>query len=352
MRLIIFIAIFSPLIRHIKIKKMKNIQFLILIIIFFYSCYKAIEPIQKEIEEQQPQPTKCDFGASIGTKRSADYIQQSNIAYRRVRKDTDKDGIADAIDNCPNVANRRQLDSDKDGIGNVCDNCPDMANKNQLDSDKDGIGNVCDKTPFPVSSAAVVYLDFDGYYLLSTYWYGGNPIQLNSSMLTNAEIDSALKIVREDFKPFNVLITTDSTIYAAADKLKRQRVVITESWEWYGKVGGVSYVGSLFWGLEIPAFVFSSLLKYNPKFSAECISHEIGHTIGLYHQSSYDANCNLINEYNAGDRLGSGSFISIYAPIMGVSINAQYGVWWVGANSFGCNSIQNDTAVIIANTIR
>lgn len=39
--------------------------------------------------------------------------------------DTDGDGVADAQDNCPYVANPDQMDSDGDGIGDACDQCPD-----------------------------------------------------------------------------------------------------------------------------------------------------------------------------------------------------------------------------------
>ncbi len=71
--------------------------------------------------------------------------------------DTDKDGITDEEDNCPNLYNPEQLDSDQDGIGNLCeldsdldqhidddDNCPTIPNPDQTDDDHDGIGNFCD----------------------------------------------------------------------------------------------------------------------------------------------------------------------------------------------------------------
>ncbi len=71
--------------------------------------------------------------------------------------DIDSDGVADLQDNCPEESNADQLDADDDGIGDVCDddrdgdgvtndadNCPDLSNDRQVDSNMDGIGNACD----------------------------------------------------------------------------------------------------------------------------------------------------------------------------------------------------------------
>ncbi len=73
--------------------------------------------------------------------------------------DTDGDGIADNVDNCPAVANPGQQDVDGDGRGDACDsltdsdgdgvsdsadNCPTIANPGQQDSDGDSDGDVCD----------------------------------------------------------------------------------------------------------------------------------------------------------------------------------------------------------------
>lgn len=58
--------------------------------------------------------------------------------------DTDQDGIADLVDNCPNQPNSNQADADSDSFGDECDNCPDEANADQEDGDNDGFGAACD----------------------------------------------------------------------------------------------------------------------------------------------------------------------------------------------------------------
>lgn len=42
--------------------------------------------------------------------------------------DLDGDGVANAVDNCPGVANPDQADADADGKGDACDPCPNAAN--------------------------------------------------------------------------------------------------------------------------------------------------------------------------------------------------------------------------------
>jgi hypothetical protein len=58
--------------------------------------------------------------------------------------DSDKDGVPDVDDNCPEKPNPKQEDTDEDRFGDDCDNCPKKFNPDQKDSNGNGIGNVCD----------------------------------------------------------------------------------------------------------------------------------------------------------------------------------------------------------------
>jgi hypothetical protein len=83
--------------------------------------------------------------------------------------DADDDGVGDACDVCPLVADLAQRDRDHDGKGDACDdcldadgdgfgggsgsgvcgidNCPAVANPDQSDADIDGVGDACDRCP-------------------------------------------------------------------------------------------------------------------------------------------------------------------------------------------------------------
>ena len=105
-------------------------------------------------------------------------IQEIPYTFKIVVVDTDKDGILDAVDNCPLVPNPDQKnttktwaalylldpvkniqyaavvssplgdacnpDIDGDTVLNATDNCPLVINTDQKDLDKDGLGDVCD----------------------------------------------------------------------------------------------------------------------------------------------------------------------------------------------------------------
>lgn len=192
------------------------------------------------------------------------------------------------------------------------------------------------------SATATIYLDFDGQVVTSAVWNGGNTLNCAAPLLTDAQITEIFNRVAEDYRPFDLNITTDEVVYLAAPLEKRIRVVVTSTSNWYGGVGGVAYVGSFNWGDDTPCFVFSDKLSNVTKAVAECCSHESGHTVGLSHQSKYDASCNLSNIYNDG--VGTGE--PAWAPIMGNSYNRNMTGWNNGPTPYGCSFVQDNLSII------
>jgi hypothetical protein len=192
------------------------------------------------------------------------------------------------------------------------------------------------------AAAPVVFLDFDGHTVSGTGWNYDGPIYCGSSGLDTTQITEVFNRVAEDYRPFTINVTTDSTKYLSAPVNQRTRVVITVTSDWYGSAGGVSFVNSFSWGDNTPCFVFSELLGYKTKNIAEAASHEAGHTLGLRHQSSYDTNCVKTSDYNTG--VGTGELS--WAPIMGMSYSRNLTTWYNGPSSLGCTEFQNDLDVI------
>ncbi len=128
---------------------------------------------------------------------------------------------------------------------------------------------------FP-SAKATIYLDFDGQTVSGTSWNGGSTFYCMPAQVTDDQITEIFNRVSEDYRPFNINITTDSTVFLAAPLTQRVRVIITPTSAWYPGVGGVAFTGSFIWGDDTPAFVFSDMLGNNTKMIAECCTHESG----------------------------------------------------------------------------
>jgi hypothetical protein len=195
------------------------------------------------------------------------------------------------------------------------------------------------------SATATIFLDFDGHYVQSTLWNNGNPINCAASGMTDPQIIETFNRVAEDFRPFDINITTDSAVFLSKPLTKRIRIIVTTTSNWTSAgTLGISYIGSFSWGDDTPGFAFSDRLAYIPKKVSESISHEAGHTVGLSHQSKYSqTNCNTpLEQYNTG--YGSGE--TGWAPIMGYSLNQNFSNWNDGPTPYGCTITQDNLTTI------
>lgn len=193
----------------------------------------------------------------------------------------------------------------------------------------------------PSITNKVIYLDFDGQVVRGTAWNGGNAVNALPSTASANSIRTIFNRVSEDYRPFDVNITTDSTRFNNAAPNTRIRVVFTPTYSWYGNgAGGVAYLGSFTWGgyPGTPCWIFESQLGNNVKSMAEAAAHEVGHTLSLKHQSTYNSSCVKTNEYNPG----TGTGVTSWAPIMGVGYSKNITIFHNGKSADGCNLTQND----------
>jgi hypothetical protein len=176
---------------------------------------------------------------------------------------------------------------------------------------------------------SVVLLDFDGQYVSKTFWNNGDPINAAPSGFDEASITEIWELVSEDYRPFQLNITTDSTVYLKAAAKKRTRCIFTPTTTAAPNQAGVSYVGSFTWGNETPCWVFNSGVKA----AGEAASHEIGHTLGLSHDGR-----NIPQEqYFSG--------VGEWAPIMGAGYYFPMTQWSKGEYLYANNN-EDDIDII------
>jgi len=199
-----------------------------------------------------------------------------------------------------------------------------------------------------------IFLDFDGHTTTGTAWLRGativtpafdidnNPSSFSATEL--ARIREAWERAAEDFLPFNVDVTTEDPGIEALRKVGSSdtewgiRVVIGQNTAPAPGAGGVAYLNSFSWNTDTPCFVFSGSLGNDPKNIAECISHEVGHTLGLDHDGY------PLDEYYSGHGTGATG----WAPIMGVGYYKNLSQWSKGEYT-GSTTPEDDLDIITKN---
>lgn len=194
-----------------------------------------------------------------------------------------------------------------------------------------------------------IYLDFDGHYQAQWgQWRNATTPVFDQdgdrSTFSDAELATIREIwarVAEDYAPFNVDVTTqDPGSFGDGQAI---RVAIGGNYsDWFGQAaGGVAYVSAFTNSAPNVAYVFSDALgRGNARYVAEAVSHEIGHTLGLMHQSSYSGTTKTA-EYNQGN--------SAWAPIMGVGYYSQRTTWNYGQTT-SASTYQDDMAILANQT--
>lgn len=189
----------------------------------------------------------------------------------------------------------------------------------------------------------VLYLDFDGEYVNDSYWNSqmGGAKNCAGPNFSSAMIKSIWAGVSEKYRPWNINVTTDRSVFDAKSKAMRHMVVYTNSW---GSGGGIADIGSIANNGTDICWVFFANLENNVNDMTVTAAHESGHAFGLEHDGSTSDG----NYYK-----GQGN----WGPIMGNNYQtSRRDIWQWSKGEYngathhgGAPNYQDDVAIIAGN---
>ena len=175
---------------------------------------------------------------------------------------------------------------------------------------------------------AVIYCDFDGEVVNQPLW-SASMIDAAPSGLSNEFVLEILKLVAEDFSPFDVNVTNDRSVYDSTPSNKRVMCISTPTDTASPGSGGVAFLDSF----------RDDLVCWDFNLDGDTISHEVGHTLNLDHHGDFSQ---YAPEYHNGHTSESRR----WGPIMGAADNAEMVQWSDGNYTSATNSYQDDLQLI------
>jgi hypothetical protein len=130
--------------------------------------------------------------------------------------DSDGDGIDDADDNCPLVANPGQENEDGDRFGDACDPCPIEANDSPSDPDGDGLADSCDPHPTVGGDTLVLFEGF--HHGIPAGWTvtGGTATQMGDDAAVTAAATAHAVLAAPASVPANVTVSMAGQVASEA----------------------------------------------------------------------------------------------------------------------------------------
>lgn len=252
-----------------------------------------------------------------------------------------------------------------DGDGMLFYTCPPAPESDQQAFSQAPVPSLA---PVPISSpparsskpgaTSVIYLDFNGHTVAGTAWNSSGrasfqcvPFDNDNNPTTFSDSEQAMIIeiwerVAEDYKAFDINVTT---VEPETFGPTVARALITKSTDAAGAnnpsytAGGVAYKNvfglSNFHTTYSPAFAYYNKMYNIAGSIAECISHEVGHNLGLSHDGG------TTGEYYSGHGTGEAS----WGPIMGASYYKNFTQWSKG-DYYKSTNKEDDIAIIAAKT--